>query len=151
MPHLLTLRGRNALSPFRVAKLLAAISASHPHLAVAGISAVYWHFVDTVRALDPPERLTLERILSYGPHDDAVTDAGHFRLVVPRPGTISPWSSKATDIAHNCGLEAIKRMSPQQRLIKPEEVAALALLLASEDGGGINGQAINVDGGAVLF
>ena len=48
-------------------------------------------------------------------------------------------------------LEGIKRMSPQQRLITSEEVAALALLLASEEGRGINGQAINVDGGTVLF
>jgi 3-hydroxybutyrate dehydrogenase len=48
-------------------------------------------------------------------------------------------------------LEAIKRMSPQQRLVTPEEVAALALLLASHDGRGITGQAINVDGGTVLF
>lgn len=48
-------------------------------------------------------------------------------------------------------LEVIKRMSPQQRLVAPEEVAALALLLASEEGRGINGQAINVDGGSVLF
>ena len=48
-------------------------------------------------------------------------------------------------------LAAIKRMSPQNRLVTPEEIAALALLLASEDGRGINGQAINVDGGSVLF
>jgi len=48
-------------------------------------------------------------------------------------------------------LAAIKGMSPQQRLVTPEEVAALALLLASEDGRGITGQAINVDGGTVLF
>jgi len=48
-------------------------------------------------------------------------------------------------------LDAIKRMSPQNRLVTAEEVAALALLLASEEGRGINGQAINVDGGAVLF
>jgi 3-hydroxybutyrate dehydrogenase len=48
-------------------------------------------------------------------------------------------------------LEAIKKMSPQNRLITVEEVAALALLLASEEGRGINGQAINVDGGTVLF
>lgn len=47
-------------------------------------------------------------------------------------------------------LEAVKAMSPQRRLVTPEEVAALALLLASEDGRGITGQAINVDGGAVL-
>lgn len=48
-------------------------------------------------------------------------------------------------------LEALRRMSPQNRLITSEEVAALALLLASEDGRGITGQAINVDGGTVLF
>lgn len=48
-------------------------------------------------------------------------------------------------------LNTIKRMSPQNRLVTAEEVAALALLLASEDGRGINGQAINVDGGTVLF
>jgi len=48
-------------------------------------------------------------------------------------------------------LVAIKRMSPQNRLVTAEEVAALALLLASEEGRGINGQAINVDGGTVLF
>jgi NAD(P)-dependent dehydrogenase (short-subunit alcohol dehydrogenase family) len=48
-------------------------------------------------------------------------------------------------------LDALKRMSPQRRLVTPEEVAALALLLASEEGRGITGQAINVDGGTVLF
>jgi NAD(P)-dependent dehydrogenase (short-subunit alcohol dehydrogenase family) len=48
-------------------------------------------------------------------------------------------------------LEAIKAMSPQRRLVTPEEVAALALLLASDDGRGITGQAINVDGGTVMF
>lgn len=46
---------------------------------------------------------------------------------------------------------ALKRMSPQNRLVTPEEVAALALLLASDEGRGITGQAINVDGGSVLF
>jgi enoyl-[acyl-carrier-protein] reductase (NADH) len=48
-------------------------------------------------------------------------------------------------------LEAIKKMSPQNRLVTSDEVAAVALLLASEEGRGINGQAINVDGGMVLF
>ena len=48
-------------------------------------------------------------------------------------------------------LNSIRKMSPQNRLVTPEEVAALALLLASEEGRGINGQAINVDGGTVLF
>src|SRR5262245_33478399 len=110
MPHLLTLRGRNALSSFRVAKLLAALSASRPHHAIAGLAATFWHFVETERALDGPERLTLDRILSYGPHDESAGDVGEFVLVTPRPGTISPWSSKATDIAKNCGLSAVTRI-----------------------------------------
>jgi NAD(P)-dependent dehydrogenase (short-subunit alcohol dehydrogenase family) len=56
-----------------------------------------------------------------------------------------------TGRSRNDALEAIKRMSPQNRLVTPEEVAALALLLASDEGRGITGQAINVDGGTVLF
>jgi len=48
-------------------------------------------------------------------------------------------------------MDSIKKMSPQNRLVTSEEVAALALLLASEEGRGINGQAINVDGGTVLY
>ena len=48
-------------------------------------------------------------------------------------------------------LKMLESMSPQNRLVTAEEVAALAVLLASEDGRGINGQAINVDGGTVLF
>ena len=110
MPQLLTLRGRHALSPFRLTKLLAALAASRPHHAVAGIGAAYWHFVETSRDLAPPERATLERILTYGPHDEAANETGDFVLVAPRPGTISPWSSKATDIARNCALSAVVRI-----------------------------------------
>jgi enoyl-[acyl-carrier-protein] reductase (NADH) len=56
-----------------------------------------------------------------------------------------------TGISADEAMEALKRMSPQNRMVTAEEVAALALLLASEEGRGINGQAINVDGGTVLF
>jgi NAD(P)-dependent dehydrogenase (short-subunit alcohol dehydrogenase family) len=48
-------------------------------------------------------------------------------------------------------LDMLKRMSPQNRLVTPEEVAALALLLASDEGRGITGQGINIDGGTVMF
>jgi 3-hydroxybutyrate dehydrogenase len=48
-------------------------------------------------------------------------------------------------------LDTLKKMSPQNRLVTPEEVASLALLLASDEGRGINGQGINIDGGSVLF
>jgi NAD(P)-dependent dehydrogenase (short-subunit alcohol dehydrogenase family) len=56
-----------------------------------------------------------------------------------------------TGVSADHALESLKKMSPQNRLVTAEEVAALALLLASEEGRGINGQAINVDGGTVLF
>ena len=59
--------------------------------------------------------------------------------------------TKKTRLSADEAMDSIKKMSPQNRIIEPEEVAALALLLASEDGRGINGQAINVDGGSVLF
>ena len=110
MPHLLTLRGRHALSPFRVAKLHAALAASRPGHAVTTVSAEYWHFVAIDRPLSAVERETLDRLLTYGAHDRDVAAEGELFVVVPRPGTISPWSSKATDIATKCGLFPIVRI-----------------------------------------
>ena len=69
MPQLLTLRGRYALSPFRVAKLHAALAAARPGNAVSSVSAEYWHFVETERALGDAERRTLDRLLTYGAHE----------------------------------------------------------------------------------
>jgi phosphoribosylformylglycinamidine synthase len=104
---ILRLRGRRALSDFRLAKLLQPLSASLPSLK---LHAEFWHFVETARDLEAPELERLEHILTYGPalHGDAVQ--GEFLLVVPRPGTISPWSSKATDIAKHCALESVRRI-----------------------------------------
>jgi phosphoribosylformylglycinamidine synthase len=107
---LLSLRGRSALPPFRVAKLLAALAAVHPDHRVAALSATYWHFAELTRPLAPEARGVLERLLEYGPRDTGSDDSGELLLVTPRPGTISPWSSKATDIAHNCGLAAVSRL-----------------------------------------
>jgi 3-hydroxybutyrate dehydrogenase len=59
--------------------------------------------------------------------------------------------TRKTKLSANEAMESLKKMSPQNRIVSPEEVAALALLLASEDGRGINGQAINVDGGTLLY
>jgi NAD(P)-dependent dehydrogenase (short-subunit alcohol dehydrogenase family) len=59
--------------------------------------------------------------------------------------------AKKTRLSAEEAMASIRKMSPQNRIIAPEEVAALALLLASEDGRGINGQAINIDGGSVVF
>ncbi len=107
MPQFLKLRGRNALSAFRRTKLLDAVAAGIPGLSVA---AEYWHFIELQRALDATELRKLARILHYGPHSNDIAQAGTLLLVTPRLGTISPWSSKATDIIRHCGLEAVLRI-----------------------------------------
>jgi phosphoribosylformylglycinamidine synthase len=106
MAEYLTLRGRNALSPFRVTNLLANCAGTR----ITGLAADFWHFVATTRVLSAAERTTLDRLLVYGRQGGAQSGEGELLLVIPRPGTISPWASKATDIAHNCGLAAIERI-----------------------------------------
>ncbi len=108
MYPLLSLPGRKALSDFRLDKLLSAIGTAVP--AVTGLDARFWHFVHVVRPLHDEEQAILARILTYGPHTEADQQEGDMLLVVPRIGTISPWSTKATDIAHHCGLQAAKRI-----------------------------------------
>jgi phosphoribosylformylglycinamidine synthase len=110
MADILSLRGRTALSPFRLAKLRTALTAARPDHRITAITATYWHFAELARPLTPGERDKLERLLDYGPHSDDVAQDERRLLVVPRPGTISPWSSKATDIVHNCGLAAVTRV-----------------------------------------
>ena len=110
MPEVIALTGCAALSSFRIAKLQAALAAAKPGHAIAGISARYLHFVELRRPLSEDERATLARLLTYGPQDAIASAIGVPLVVVPRPGTISPWSSKATDSAHNCGLDAVTRV-----------------------------------------
>ena len=106
---MLQLPGARALSDFRIAKLVARLSTLEP--AVRSLDARFIHFVDIERPLEMRERQILQKLLTYGPKSTApaATD-GEMLLVVPREGTISPWSSKATDIAHVCGLTAIRRI-----------------------------------------
>ena len=105
---MLCLPGCAALSEFRLSKLREQLEPRRPDL--EEIEAFHLHFVHTRRALDDDERARLEALLDYG-DDEPVTDLGDVSLVVvPRPGTVSPWSSKATDILHNCGLDAVERV-----------------------------------------
>src|SRR5690349_805193 len=108
--QILRLPGGRALSTFRRERLLAAAGADVAQL--GAIDARYWHFVALTEALTAAETATLERLLRYGPQAEAMdaAAAGETLLVVPRLGTISPWSSKATDIVHRCGLAKIKRV-----------------------------------------
>ncbi len=103
-----TFRGSPALSPFRVSRLLNTLKQQVPN--VTGIYAQFLHFADLSAPLSDGQRNVLERLLEYGPRRLQQQAKGQLFLVTPRPGTISPWSSKATDIAHNCGLENVHRL-----------------------------------------
>jgi phosphoribosylformylglycinamidine synthase len=108
---MLQLRGGAALSEFRLNKLVAEAREQVPEL--EGITTGFVHFVDFDNQLSSEEHAVLEQLLRYGSSTaktDPDTAPGQFLLVVPRPGTISPWSSKATDIAHNCGLNKVQRI-----------------------------------------
>jgi len=104
---MLQIRGGSALSPFRQTKLLQRLTEILP--GIQGIYAEYRHFVRCDCALDEAQTHRLQTLLQYAqPGPDS--PVGSLCLVTPRPGTISPWSSKATDIAHNCGLTTIERI-----------------------------------------
>ncbi len=102
------LRGSPALSEFRVNKLLELCC--ELNLPVTGIYAEFAHFADVISDLDASEIVKLEKLLTYGPTIEEHKPEGLLLLSAPRPGTISPWSSKSTDIAHNCGLAKIARL-----------------------------------------
>ncbi|EGU40769.1 phosphoribosylformylglycinamidine synthase [Vibrio scophthalmi] len=102
------LRGSPALSEFRVNKLLELCR--EQQLPVTAIYAEFMHFANLTAELAQPELEKLEKLLTYGPTIEEHDPAGLLLLVTPRPGTISPWSSKATDIARNCGLDQVQRL-----------------------------------------
>ncbi|MGB1409593.1 MAG: phosphoribosylformylglycinamidine synthase, partial [Alloalcanivorax venustensis] len=109
---MLILPGSPALSAFRKEKLLEALPQAE------ALSARFVHFVELSptegdAGLDERERQVLDSLLEYGPslEDAAVEESGSETfVVVPRPGTVSPWSSKATDICHNAGLAKVARV-----------------------------------------
>ncbi|WP_298769571.1 phosphoribosylformylglycinamidine synthase [uncultured Fibrobacter sp.] len=105
---MLILRGTPALSDFRLQKLSSDFKAAG--LSVATVYAEFLHVVDLSADLTDAETDTLKKVLHYGPAREPKALEGELFVVCPRPGTISPWSSKATDIAHICGLPAIKRI-----------------------------------------
>ncbi len=105
---MLRFRGSPALSTFRLEKLLAGLRRQIP--AIDAVDAEFVHFVDLLEPLTEVELSILDRLLTYGPQARRLDGGNPTLLVIPRPGTISPWSSKATDIAHNCGLQRIRRI-----------------------------------------
>lgn len=102
------LRGAPALSTFRVNQLLKNCEAIN--LPVKQIYAEFMHAADLTNVLNDQELVVLQKLLTYGPKIAEHEPIGSLLFVTPRPGTISPWSSKATDIAKNCGLSNVKRL-----------------------------------------
>ncbi|WP_137819516.1 phosphoribosylformylglycinamidine synthase [Pseudomonas sp. 2FG] len=105
---MLILRGAPALSAFRHGKLLEQLTQKVP--AVSGVYAEFAHFAEVTGVLIGEEEKVLARLLKYGPSVPVQEPSGRLFLVLPRFGTISPWSSKASDIARNCGLAKIQRL-----------------------------------------
>ncbi|MGR9114361.1 MAG: phosphoribosylformylglycinamidine synthase [Gammaproteobacteria bacterium] len=104
---MLKIFGTMALSGFRVNKLLAELKAIETP--VISLSARYVHFIELDSALSDNQELILNRLLDYGSEQPLAVE-GEKLTVVPRAGTISPWSSKATEIAQRCGLGSVKRI-----------------------------------------
>ena len=104
----LTLTGKAALSSFRLEKLRAAVKAIAPEVSVEATR--HWYFTELKSALSEADKHLLERLLGLEGGVDKLSAKLHSLLIVPRLGTISPWSSKATDIAQHCALPAVKRI-----------------------------------------
>ena len=140
--HITTFEGGNALNHFRIQQLLPALHGVSDK--ISGIAARFVHLAATEAPLDQPLADKLAKLLTYGDPYTGPTQAssgGPTIVVSPRFGTVSPWASKATDIAHNCGL-AVKRV---ERLVEyrltlkngllskaaltPEQLQAVAALL----------------------
>ena len=132
---MMILSGAPSLSAFRREKLLAKLRESDT--SIHSVCAEYIHFAEIVKPLTPAETTTLQALLTYGPNEQGVDKSGQLILVVPRPGTISPWSSKATDIAHNCGLQTLVRLErgtayyiEASTLLSAQQLAVVAELLS---------------------
>jgi len=105
---MLVLHGAPTHSKFRLRKLAQRLLEATGQAPRVYAESIY--FADLERALNPAEESLLERLLRYGPRLPRQERVGPLVLVTPRPGTISPWSSKATEIARNCGLGKIRRL-----------------------------------------
>ena len=102
--------GSSALSAFRLEKLRAALKALAPDITLADTRHCY--FIALRKELGKAQSRLLDKVLGLDKTAEEPADAVRYQrlLVIPRLGTISPWSSKATDIAHHCGLSGVQRI-----------------------------------------
>jgi len=136
--HITSFEGGSALSAFRVQQLLPGLQAIHDK--ISGIAARFVHLVASDSAPDADLKHRLGALLTYGDPYTGPTD-GPLIVVSPRFGTVSPWASKATDIAHNCGLAVhrVERIVEYRLTLKspllgkaslsPEQLGRVAALL----------------------
>lgn len=127
---MLILFGSAMLSEFNKKKLIQRLHAKH--INVTNIHARYVHFVDTSSSLTEAEQGTLDSLLTYGPKQSNEDTYALNMVVTPRAGTISPWSTKATNIANNCGLKQINRIERGIQYSFDGADAAKAELIAAE-------------------
>ena len=107
MSAIVFLPGAAALSPFRLDKIRR--EAAQQGVTLGTLAARHWHFLEVDGELDAAAKALVGQALDYGVPTDTPTANDPLILVTPRPGTISPWSSKATDILRNCGLTQVRR------------------------------------------
>lgn len=104
---MLILPGSNALSAFRTERLL--LQLQQIDSSITDVTGRFLHFVDASEPLGVEDTKRLNGLLTYGEPFGGKLEGDEF-VVIPRFGTISPWASKATDIAHNCGMTSIHRI-----------------------------------------
>ncbi|HEX5337805.1 MAG TPA: phosphoribosylformylglycinamidine synthase [Gallionella sp.] len=131
--------GTSALSAFRLEKLRAALNAAAPNVAIADTRHCYFSALSE-KSLNNAQAKLLDKVLGLGKSAGEPRDAAKLQqiLVVPRLGTISPWSTKATDIAQHCGVSGVQRIERGvvyylatkngKPLSKAEQAAVLPLL-----------------------
>jgi phosphoribosylformylglycinamidine synthase len=136
-PFLTTFLGGLALSATKTAQLLATAQKIAPQISAVATQWVHWVQTDAAPIADTQTKL--QALLSYG--EPALKAEGELIVVMPRLGTVSPWASKATDIARNCGLHihrveralhysfTLKNPLLGKAVLKPEQREALAALL----------------------
>ena len=107
MSQAIRLCGQTALSEFRIKKLLQQVKESGLPENLQ-LRTEYWFFVETESSLTAQEKQKLKQLLDASSSPERAKSA--LCLVVPRFGTVSPWSSKATEIIHNCGLKKVNRI-----------------------------------------
>jgi phosphoribosylformylglycinamidine synthase len=138
--HLMHFEGGNALSAFRAQALLQKLQAISPN--ITGVHARHVHWVWADAELERPVYDRVADLLRYGDAYEGPAADGMLVVVMPRLGTVSPWASKATDIAHNCGLpiHRVERVTEYRlslktgflggaKMLDSQQLQAAALLL----------------------